>query len=132
MSFIVPYLESLSPQLHCLFFSVFIYNYNQAKLVFCCYIIEDPRYFYFCVLLAPPSEDNLLQNTLWPEVQKLYGHGYEIFALAYHLRANVLASACKVSHCQNNIQSESINPDIVYPIKSPSDTLLPVTDLAPL
>jgi len=31
-----------------------------------------------------------------------------------------------------NIQSKSVNPDIVYPKNPPSDTLLPVTDLAPL
>ena len=44
----------------------------------------------------PPTEEDLLQNTLWPEVQKLYGHGYEIFALAGHPARNLLASACKV------------------------------------
>jgi len=30
------------------------------------------------------------------------------------------------------VRSESLNSDIVYPINPPSDTLLPVTDLAPL
>ena len=31
-----------------------------------------------------------------------------------------------------NLQSEYVNPDIVYLTNPPSDTLLPVTDLAPL
>lgn len=45
----------------------------------------------------PPTEENLLQNTLWPEVQKLYGHGYEIFALAARHDGTLLASACKAT-----------------------------------
>jgi hypothetical protein len=44
----------------------------------------------------PPTEENLLQNTLWPETQKLYGHGYEIFSLASSPCGSILASVCKV------------------------------------
>ena len=48
------------------------------------------------MLAAPPSEEDLLQNTLWPESQKLYGHGYELFTVAGHPDGTVLATACKV------------------------------------
>ncbi|CAG9826810.1 unnamed protein product [Diabrotica balteata] len=46
-------------------------------------------------LTEPPTEETLLQNTLWPEVQKLYGHGYEVYSLAASPDGKYLVSACK-------------------------------------
>ncbi|RXN05381.1 elongator complex 2 isoform X1 [Labeo rohita] len=54
-------------------------------------------YFQPLKLTEPPTEDDLLQNTLWPEVQKLYGHGFEMFCLASDSAKTVVASACKAS-----------------------------------
>lgn len=53
------------------------------------------------LLAAPPTEETLMQNTLWPETQKLYGHGYEIFALCASSDGKLLASACKAANAEH-------------------------------
>uniref|UniRef100_A0A8C1EAM5 Elongator complex protein 2 n=2 Tax=Cyprinus carpio TaxID=7962 RepID=A0A8C1EAM5_CYPCA len=58
-------------------------------------------YFQPLKLTEPPTEDDLLQNTLWPEVQKLYGHGFEMFCLASDSERTVVASACKASKSEH-------------------------------
>ncbi|KAH8280565.1 hypothetical protein KR018_010268 [Drosophila ironensis] len=59
------------------------------------------NYFVAVSLQTPPQEETLMQNTLWPELQKLYGHGYEIFALAATRDGSVLASSCKSSNAEH-------------------------------
>lgn len=45
----------------------------------------------------PPFEESLSRYTLWPETEKLYGHGYEISCLAASHDGKLIASACKAS-----------------------------------
>ncbi|KAK6619878.1 hypothetical protein RUM44_006278 [Polyplax serrata] len=64
------------------------------------YLVDDEYpdlYFSPIHLTKPPTEENLMQNTLWPEAQKLYGHGYEIYSLAARHDGVVLASASKAT-----------------------------------
>ena len=54
---------------------------------------------YFTKQLSskPPAEETLVQNTLWPEVHKLYGHGHELFTVATSPDSTMVASACRAT-----------------------------------
>ena len=51
---------------------------------------------------CPPDESALAQDTLWPELAKCYGHGYEIFTLASSHDGNVLASSCASKQAEHS------------------------------
>lgn len=45
----------------------------------------------------PPLEDQLQRHTLWPEIEKIYGHGYEMVTLACSYDNKLLVSCCKAN-----------------------------------
>ncbi|KAI8914205.1 quinon protein alcohol dehydrogenase-like superfamily [Gorgonomyces haynaldii] len=66
---------------------------------------------------SPPFEEDLLQNTLWPEVDKLYGHGYEIICLETH--GDLLASTCKATkqeHAAVRLWSTKTGKEVTKPL----------------
>lgn len=46
-----------------------------------------------------------MQNTLWPETAKLYGHGNDLFAIAASSDGLILASSCRAA---NNVDAAII------------------------
>ena len=48
-------------------------------------------------LVVPPIEDHLQRHTLFPEVEKLYGHGYEIQALSATHDGSLIVSGCRAT-----------------------------------
>ncbi|XP_017054373.1 probable elongator complex protein 2 [Drosophila ficusphila] len=87
------------------------------------------NYFVPITLETPPQEETLMQNTLWPELQKLYGHGYEIFALAATADGSVLASTCKASNAEH-AQIILWNPTTWKQLQKLSGHQLTVTQLS--
>lgn len=70
---------------------------------------------------APPTEDRLARHTLWPEHEKLYGHGYEISSLAASRCAPIIATACKASsinHAVIRIYSTETWREIKPPLRA--------------
>ena len=59
--------------------------------------LEDMEYNFeiYFDYKAPPIEDYLFKHTLWPEMNKLYGHGYEIVSIDSNCDGTLIASTCK-------------------------------------
>ena len=54
-----------------------------------------------CEPASPPSEDLLSRHTLWPEHEKLYGHGFEVSALSCSNDGTCIATACKATSIEH-------------------------------
>ncbi|RMZ31374.1 hypothetical protein D0859_04523 [Hortaea werneckii] len=78
----------------------------------------------------PPFEDHLARHTLWPEHEKLYGHGYEISAVAASHDGALVATACKatsIDHAVIRIYETKEWREVKPPVSAHS---LTVTSLA--
>lgn len=54
-------------------------------------------------LQGPPTEDELQRHTLWPEIEKVYGHGYEIVSLDTSSDRKYVVSSCKANSAQHAV-----------------------------
>lgn len=52
---------------------------------------------------VPPLEDILQRYTLFPEQEKLYGHGYEISSVAVSPNGSLIASACRSNTSRHSV-----------------------------
>ncbi|ORY89477.1 WD40-repeat-containing domain protein [Leucosporidium creatinivorum] len=57
----------------------------------------------FTVESHPPFEEQLLGSTLWPETEKLYGHGFELIALHSAHALPIIATACKATSSEHAV-----------------------------
>lgn len=51
----------------------------------------------------PPVDEDLVRQTLWPELQKLYGHGYELFSMAARHDETLLATSSKSTSAEHAV-----------------------------
>lgn len=54
-------------------------------------------------LQTAPLEEHLQRRTLWPEVDKLYGHGYEITCVSASQDSSVIATACRANSAKHAV-----------------------------
>ncbi|KAJ9119509.1 hypothetical protein QFC22_003217 [Naganishia vaughanmartiniae] len=50
-----------------------------------------------------PTEGVLGSSTLWPEIEKLYGHGYELMAVASSPSGDMIATSCKATSAEHAV-----------------------------
>ncbi|EGV65407.1 Elongator subunit elp2 [Yamadazyma tenuis] len=63
-------------------------------------------------LTGPPLEDYLQRFTLFPEVEKLYGHGYEVSCCVTSPNGKLIASSCKSNSLKHGmLRMFNINND---------------------
>ncbi|KAI9356210.1 quinon protein alcohol dehydrogenase-like superfamily [Zopfochytrium polystomum] len=79
-------------------------------------------------LQSPPLEQYLTQHTLWPELNKLYGHGFELIAVASSHNGKLIASASKAlaaksEHASIRLWSTETWKEVQSPLVSHTQTV---------
>ena len=78
----------------------------------------------------PPLEDELGRHLLWPETEKLYGHGYEISTVAASNDGSIIATACRASsidHAVIRLYETKTWQEIKPPLKAHTLTVTSLT-----
>lgn len=76
--------------------------------------------------VLPPLEDQLARHLLWPETEKLYGHGYEVCTVASAHDGSLVATACRASsidHAVIRLYETKTWQEIKPPLKAHSLTV---------
>jgi len=63
---------------------------------------------------SAPLEEDLIQNTLWWEERKLYGHGAELQSIATSPDSKWIASSCKASKVNQGKKQDNFEKNLLF------------------
>lgn len=64
---------------------------------------SEEKHSVSAILTSLPTEEELSTSTLWPEIEKIYGHGYELTTLATSNAGDLVATACRASSSEHAV-----------------------------
>ncbi|KAF9055147.1 WD40 repeat-like protein [Hymenopellis radicata] len=85
---------------------------------------EGPQEISEMLSTTRPLEGELAASTLWPEVEKVFGHGYESITLATSHAHDIVASACKSTSAEHAVPLAGHALTVTRIAFSPDDKLV--------